>query len=169
MLLARGIDRVGKRGMVACMVIFLGYGVGLWNLFHDTGYHNMTYLIPWRQAARVMIDDPAQSKLVATTEEYPLFHYGEGLRFQLVRPGENTVFELATKSPRVVWLVGRDRADRQRRGLIDDVEQWLIQNYVLDSSREFVRLSALESKARQLFLGREPASAALTLTRFVLP
>lgn len=168
-LLARGVERVGKRGAVAFSVVLLGYAVGLWNLYHGTGYHNSTYLIPWRQAAQVMREDPEPNKLVVTTEEYPLFHYGKGLRFQLVRPGDSTVLELTSKFPRVVWLVGRDRADRQRRGLIDHVEEWLTRNYVEGESRRFVPLSAMESRARQLFLGREPASAALTLTKYVLP
>jgi 4-amino-4-deoxy-L-arabinose transferase-like glycosyltransferase len=168
-LLARGVERVGKREIVATSVVLLGYAAGLWNLHQGSGYHNASYLIPWRQAAQVMLDDPEPSKLVVTTEEYPLFHYGDGLRFQLVRPGHDAVSELASRFPRAAWLVERDRADRQRQDLIDHVEQWLIKNYVERECREFVPLSAMESRARQLFSGRKPASAALTLTRYDRP
>ncbi len=168
-VLSVGMEKAGRAGWIALAVLAIGYGVGCWNLGHGREFHNTTYLIPWEDVARTMLDDPEPDKSIVTTEEYPLFHYGKGLRFQLARPGESAADELARKWVKVVWLVQRDRADRQRGGLTRRVETWLNANYRKENTHMFVPLSRREIQARELLLGREPAPAALTLTRFVRP
>jgi len=166
-LLAAGAERAGRQGLVALLVVTVGYAVGIWNLARGKDYHNVTYLVPWRQVVQVLRQDQEPDKLVVTTEEYPLFYYGQGLRFQLVRPGERVTKELAQKGARVVWLVQRDRADRQRQGITSDVEAWLHENYLKTDQREYLKLTPMELRVREMLLQREPSRVALTVTRFL--
>jgi 4-amino-4-deoxy-L-arabinose transferase-like glycosyltransferase len=166
-LLAAGAERSGRAGRLALLVLALGYGGGLWNLARGADYHNVTYLVPWRQIVEVIRNDPEDDRLVVTTEEYPLLYYGRGLRFQLIRPGERVTRELAQKGAKVVWLVQRDRADRQRQGITSDAEAWLEANYIKGGEWEYLRLSSMELRVRRFLLRREPSSAALTVTRFL--
>lgn len=165
-LLASGSQRSRKAGTAALAVVAIGYGGGIANLVRGREYHNVTYLVPWRRIVAVIRLDREEDKLVVTPEEYPLLYYGRGLRFQLVRPGEKVTNELARKNPRAVWLVERDRADRQRQGITADVEAWLERTYEETDHFDFVTLSPMELKVRTFLLNRESAHAALTLTRF---
>ncbi|MBN1423354.1 glycosyltransferase family 39 protein [Candidatus Fermentibacteria bacterium] len=168
-LLAAGAQRVGKWGVVALAGVALGYAGGIVNLVRGVDFHNPAYVVPWRQVVQLIRDDTEPDKLVVTTEEYPLLHYGQGLRFQLVRPGERTTEELAGKAAAVVWLVQRDRADQQRHDITFDAEAWLREHYDTGPEHEFVRLASLERQVRRLVLRREPSEAALTVTRFTRP
>lgn len=168
-LLARGAENERGVGLAAVALVVAGYLVGDWNLVRGRDYHNVSYLVPWKRIAELVRQDQAEDKLLVTPEEYPLFYYGRGLRFQLVRPGESVNSQLAAKLPQVVWLVQRDRADRERRDITAPVEEWLDRHYRMTHHYEFVRLSPLERKVRTLILGREAGSAAVYVARYVRP
>ncbi len=166
-LVVLGAQRLGRPGTAILLVVVAGYGVGLANLVLERDYHNVTYLVPWRAVVATIKADPEPDKLVVATEEYPLLHYGRGLRFQLVRPGQRVTKELAVKAPKVVWLVERDRGDRQRSGITSDAHAWLSTHYDLSRCDEYLPLGQMEQRVRGKLLGREPGSAALTVSRFV--
>ncbi len=171
MFLAGGIERSRYKVRYFCAAVLLAvYIVGLVNLFLGREYHNTSYLIPWRSIVKVFTADTEPDKIVVTTEEYPLLHYGKGLlRFQLIRPGEDAVRELSAKQPKVVWLVKRDRADRRRRRIMRPVEKWLEEHYVLDREEQYVPRNELERRTRQMIQGARVGGEALGLRRFVRP
>lgn|GEM_PF-3070515 len=168
MLLSEGYAtvRFKRWGGLILGVLFAVYVYGGVNLVSGKEYHNSTYIVPWKTIVQTIREDPESNHLVITTEEYPLFHYGPDLRYQLVRPGYDVISELENKFPAVIWLVERDRADPQRRMLLDPLERWLVRKYNRDREFHYLPRSAWERKVREIVQRVHVEPEAVRLTRF---
>ena len=167
-LLSEGYTTVRNtrfRAVIVGILLFV-YLYGGVNLLLGKEYHNSTYIVPWRSIVRTIQENPAPNQLVVTTEEYPLFHYGPDLRYQLVRPGYDVISELESKFPAVLWLVERDRADPQRRALLEPLEQWLIKWYHREEEFHYLPRSGWERKVREIIQRGHVEPEAVRLTRF---